>query len=122
MKDYTKKNDKKGIWSEDGQVRVSLSGVLNLAGLSSDLQKKGYFLANDPWDVDSQGWGKDQDLEGYYPYWVYRDGDRWVFAFTPEGYHTENDKNETFTNEKKTKEVIDHWVTYLQDWISIGVK
>jgi hypothetical protein len=122
LNNYIKQGDKRGIWSEDGQVRASLSGVLNLADLSSDLRKKGYFLANDPEDIDSQGWGKEQDLDGYYPFWVYRDGDRWVFAFTPEGYHAENDENEAFTKERNTQEVIDHWVTYLQNWITSDVQ
>lgn len=42
---------------EDGYVQVPLRGRIDVAGLSQDLRKKGYFLANDPWDIDSQGWG-----------------------------------------------------------------
>lgn len=68
---------------QEGQVRVPLEGELDLAGLSRDLRARGFFLANDPEAMDSQGWGEDYDPEGYYPYWVFRDGKRWVFACPP---------------------------------------
>ena len=73
---------------QEGQVRVPLEGELDLAGLSRDLRARGFFLANDPEAMDSQGWGEDYDPEGYYPYWVFRDGKRWVFACPPKDLFT----------------------------------
>ncbi len=101
---------------EEGQLRIVLSGVLDLAGLTGDLREKGYFVANDVSDIDSQGWGKVQDLEGYYPYWVYRDDDHWVFAFTPEGFQAKEDRNNHLIFEKKTQNEINHWTAYLEKW------
>ncbi len=108
--------EKERIGVEDGQIRVTLTGVLDLAGLTGDLRGKGYFVANTPSDIDSQGWGKEQDLEGYYPYWVYRDDDNWVFAFTPEGFQAKEDKNTHLVFEKKTQAEINYWITYLKSW------
>ena len=60
--------DQSKISVEDGQLRVVLSGVLDLVALTRDLRENSYFVANDPPDIDSQGWGEEQDMEDYYPY------------------------------------------------------
>ena len=101
---------------EDGQLRITLTGVPDMSGITEDLTKKGYFVANDPSDIDSQGWGKVQDLEGYYPFWVYRDDENWIFAFTPEGLQAKDDKNNNLIFEKKTQDEINNWITYLERW------
>jgi hypothetical protein len=108
--------EKQKIGIEGGQLRITLGGSLDLAGLTGDLRRKGYFVANDPSDLDSQGWGTEEDLEGYYPYWVFRDDESWVFAFTPEGFQAEQDKNNHLIFEKQTQDQINHWTTYLEEW------
>jgi hypothetical protein len=103
------------IWFEDGQIRAALKGSLDVTGLSRDLQKKGYFLANDPEDTDSQGWGKNFDEEGYYPNWVFRDGDSWVFASTPKDTHMKKEPSEIG---EQDKEEMRWWILYLHNWCS----
>lgn len=107
------------VWIEDNQVRVSLPGKLDLAGLSLDLRKKGYFLANDSESIDSQGWGKDKDLEGYYPYWVFRDGERWVFAFSPEHFQGKGLGEQQLKESQEADGEIDRWVPYLTRWSDV---
>lgn len=100
----------------NGYVQVPLKGRMDVAGLSRDLRAKGYYLANDPWEVDSQGWGKEQDREGYYSYWVFRDGDQWFFAFPPEDYQPgEGEGWEPVVGERARAE-IKRWVPYLEGW------
>ena len=77
---------------KNGQIQVILPGNLNLAGLTRELLKNGFFVASTSPGLDSQGWGEEQDLAGYYPYWVYRDDNKWVFAFTPERFKANEDK------------------------------
>lgn len=101
---------------EDGYVQVPLRGRIDVAGLSQDLRKKGYFLANDPWDIDSQGWGRNRDLEGYYPYWVFRDGKEWFFAFSPLDYQEGAGEGKEPAVGEKAREEIRHWVPYLEGW------
>jgi hypothetical protein len=115
MQDHTGQG--RDVWIEDNQVRVGLSGKLDLAGLSLDLRKKGYFLANDPESMDSQGWGKDRDLEGYYPYWVFRDGERWVFAFSPEDYQEKAVGERSQKVGQDADREIDRWLPYLTKWV-----
>ena len=101
---------------EEGQLRVTLNGSLDVAGLSRDLREKGYFLANDPEDNDSQGWGKDFDAEGYYPNWVFRDGEKWIFASTPKDFGIQKDGDRSNQIGERSKEEMGRWVTYLQNW------
>ncbi len=100
---------------EDGQVRVKLDGILDVEGLSRKLRERGYYVANDPADVDSQGWGQDRSLEGYYPYWVFRDGDQWVFAFTPEDQHREGQGRFTQEMGPMAEEELNRWVPFLKE-------
>ncbi len=104
------------IWIEDGQLRAALNGSLDLAGLSRDLQKKGYYLANDPEDIDSQGWGKGYDPEGYYPHWVFRDGDRWIFANTPKDVRIQTDGDKSYEVGEQAREEMRRWIPYIQNW------
>jgi len=101
---------------EDGYVQVPLRGRIDIVGLSRDLQEKGYYLANDPWDIDSQGWGSDHDLDGYYPYWVFRDGEQWIFAFPPEDYQKGAGEGKDPVVGEKAREEIKRWVPYLEGW------
>lgn len=80
-------------WIEEGQVRVELPFDVDFVKLAQVLQEKGYFYAHHPERVDSQGWGRRLDYEGYYPYWVLREGApglqgpiRAIFACPPEDY------------------------------------
>lgn len=109
-------NDTNKIWIEDGQLRTILDGSLDVAGLSQDLQEKGYYLANDPDDIDSQGWGKDYDPEGYYPNWVFRDGQKWIFANTPRDYRIKRDGDKVYEVGDRAEEEIRHWIPYIQNW------
>ena len=70
------------------KVRIKLPFFIDLKKLTDLLKMKKYFVANDPVESDSQGWGNSFDAEGYYPYWVYREDTDWYFAFPPEDYKT----------------------------------
>lgn len=74
---YEIKNDK---------VRIKLPFFVDLQKLTEILKEKKYFVAYDPDEMDSQGWGEQYDAEDYYPYWIYKDADEWYFAFPPEDY------------------------------------
>ncbi|HHX23353.1 MAG TPA: hypothetical protein GX723_05000 [Thermoanaerobacterales bacterium] len=67
------------------KVRIKLPFHISFEKLNKILKEEGYFVANSP-KVDSQGWGKDYDAEGYYPYWVYAENEEHYFAFPPEDY------------------------------------
>jgi len=101
---------------QEGQVRVPLEGELDLAGLSRDLRARGFFLANDPEAMDSQGWDEDYDPEGYYPYWVFRDGKRWVFACPPKDLFTGAGGRREYAIGARTEEVLQSWLPYVQKW------
>lgn len=102
---------------EQGMVQVPLPGTVDLESLTKDLKGKGYHLANEPEETDSQGWGKRHDASGYYPYWVYRSGKEWYFAFPPEDYANEGkDGHEAVLGPKATEE-IDRWLPYLKKWL-----
>ncbi|WP_422443619.1 hypothetical protein [Thermoanaerobacterium sp. DL9XJH110] len=70
----------------DDKVRIKLPFYVDLKKLTAILKQKEYFVANDPEETDSQGWGKWYDAEGYYPYWVYEENHCHYFAFPPEDY------------------------------------
>ncbi|MDI3481344.1 MAG: hypothetical protein PWQ97_999 [Tepidanaerobacteraceae bacterium] len=74
---YEIKNDK---------VHIKLPFYVDLKKFTDALIEKNYFVANDPEETDSQGWGKWYDAEGYYPYWLYEEGYCHYFAFPPEDY------------------------------------
>lgn len=116
MPQHAGEDGSREAWIEDNQVRVALPGKPDLAGLSRDLRHQGYFLANDPEDMDSQGWGKDRDLEGYYPYWVFRNGEQWVFAFSPEDYRGGSEGERRPEVGEDTRKEIERWVPYLKRW------
>lgn len=67
------------------KVRIRLPFRIDFYRLNELLEEHDYFVANPP-EVDSQGWGKGYDAEGYYPYWVYVEKDDYYFAFPPEDY------------------------------------
>ncbi|HHY42622.1 MAG TPA: hypothetical protein GX514_07230 [Thermoanaerobacterales bacterium] len=67
------------------KVRIRLPFSIDFHKLYDLLKEQDYFVANSP-ELDSQGWGKDYDAEGYYPYWVYVENDDYYFAFPPEDY------------------------------------
>lgn len=75
-----------------GQVQVELPFDVDFVRLAGLLRDAGYFYAHHPERVDAQGWGPRLDREGYYPYWVWREGRpgqpgyRVVFACPPEEY------------------------------------
>ncbi len=117
MKQQDTMTNPQRIWIENGQLRAALNGSLDVAGLSRDLQKKGYFLANDPDEIDSQGWGKGFDPEGYYSNWVFRDGDKWVFATTPKDINY-RDGAELYEVGEQALEEMRRWIPYLQNWCS----
>ena len=77
---------------EQGQVRVELPFDVDFVRLAELLRQEGYFYAHDPERVDAQGWGRQRDYEGYYPYWVWREGTpgvtptRTLFACPPQEY------------------------------------
>lgn len=86
--------EKLPVWIEQGQVRTVLPFDIDFVRLAQLLKSAGYFYANHPERVDTQGWGPRFDQEGYYPYWVFREGlprpaggrSRTVFAFPPQEY------------------------------------
>lgn len=75
-----------------GQVQVELPFDVDFVRLAQLLREEGYFYAHHPERVDAQGWGRHVDYEGYYPYWVWREGlpgtstCRVIFACPPEEY------------------------------------
>ena len=80
-------------WIERGQVQVELPFDVDLVRLAEILREEGYFYAHHPERVDAQGWGRQMDYEGYYPYWLFREGlsggpapGRTIFACPPEDY------------------------------------
>ncbi|WP_324669605.1 hypothetical protein [Geochorda subterranea] len=83
------------VWVEQGQVRIELPFDVDMVRLAQQLKEDGYFYAHHPERVDTQGWGPRFDEEGYYPYWIYREGragadagtrPRTIFAFPPQEY------------------------------------
>lgn len=72
---------------KDERIRVKLPFDVNLSLLTDILKHEGYFVANDPEELDFQGWGKWYDAEGYYPFWVYKENGSFFFAFAPEDYN-----------------------------------
>ena len=70
---------------EKEKVRIKLPFSVDFAKLTELLKAKNYFVANPP-EMDSQGWGKYYDSEGYYPYWVYLERGHHYFGFPPEEY------------------------------------
>lgn len=100
----------------DGQVRVRLPFHMDLARLTEVLRKERYPVANDPDDIDSQGWGADWDLENYYPYWVFQDSgvdNAWVFAYPPEDYRRTAAGHEPYIGPKALEEY-KRWEQLLQ--------
>lgn len=77
---------------EQGQVRVELPFDVDFVRLAELLRQEGYFYAHHPERIDAQGWGRPIDYEGYYPFWVWREGTpgagptRVIFACPPEDY------------------------------------
>ena len=75
-----------------GQVQVELPFDVDFVRLAALLRQQGYFYAHHPERVDAQGWGRRLDREGYYPYWLWREGvpgrtaTRIVFALPPREY------------------------------------
>lgn len=70
------------------KVRIRLDFSIDLHKLTQALKSEDYYVANDPDRLDSQGWGKGYDAEGFYPYWVYEEKGECYFAFPPEDYKT----------------------------------
>jgi len=68
------------------KVHIKLPFYVDFKRLTDILKKRECFVANDPEEMDSQGWGKWYDAEGYYPYWIYEEDHCHYFAFPPEDY------------------------------------
>jgi len=98
-------------------INIKLPFDLDLNRLAQELKKDGYFVDEELEGIDSRSWGYDFDFEGYYPYSVYNDRDKWYFSFPPEDYNVEMAKDSFKFDPTVGKEAVDEfrkWLPFLK--------
>lgn len=82
----------------NGQVWVSLPFRIARAKLRQILRDSLYAVGWNRERLDSEAWGLEYDIEGYYPYWVFPDPQHpghTIFAFPPRDYLDSTDEYQT---------------------------
>jgi hypothetical protein len=102
----------------DGQIRVHLPFAVDSQALSRQLLREGFPLAHQPETTDTQGWGRDWQENGYYPYWVYPDPEHpgcTVFAFTPQPEDVvDGPQGERAELGPRSRKLVERWVPVLE--------
>lgn len=77
---------------ENGQVRIRLPFAVDEEHLINQLTEDGWAVGEGEEGMGSQGWGPAEDLDGYYPCWVFPDASmgETVLAFPPKDYHADD--------------------------------
>lgn len=79
---------------EDGEVRIRLPFIIDEERLTAQLTEDGWAVANSAEDAPgSHGWGDNEDIDGYYPCWVFPDEEKGEthFVFPPKDYRARSD-------------------------------
>ncbi|MDK2856691.1 MAG: hypothetical protein PWQ86_1904 [Bacillota bacterium] len=96
-------------------VQVELPFAVDLPRLTKALKEAGFYVRDEDGEGTSQGWGRGYDREGYYPYWVYQEGQAWFFAFPPEDYRqvAPGEAFEAYVGPEAENE-FERWLPYLE--------
>lgn len=96
-------------------VQVQLPFAVDLPHLTRALMEAGYYVRDEDGEGTSQGWGRGYDREGYYPYWVYQEGNAWFFAFPPEDYQQTGPAGafQAYVGPEAENE-LERWLPYLE--------
>lgn len=117
-----------------GQVRIHLPFAVDQEALRSQLKEAGWAVGDDE-SVDSQGWGPDTVIDGYYPCWLFTAGgsggaEESILAFPPKDYQTETPltqqgddspvEHRPYFGPHGLEEFV-HWLPYLEAARQTGV-